>query len=430
MTNENDSLKIFKISQKLSGEKLTYAIKDGQHVITGFARVIHGRMVFASLSHLHTLLIDMADAEIDILLIGERGVGKELATRFIVEECRKKNLVPINCSAIEDAILSSQLFGHEKGAFTGATENHDGLIMAAHKDGSTLFLDEIGDASDRFQAKILRYLETGDFLPVGSNKVKKNKKVSVICATSKYDSVRSDLRDRFQLVAIPPLRERRNDIPLLIRFFWGDLEKDELKKLEGRHKSELPAQQEKIKTLKEKIKKSSMDVKMEINSNQIHDAAKILIKNKFDKTISKEALSKLKIHSWPGNVRELKRALALAPILCKHRGDNVLRLNDFPNIPSSQGKEDKSQAVKFSDIEIKREALPITTFLKIPNKQVLDDKVFEQIEPKEYRERFWKYCKEKGYTAKEIVAKFQGKIKLDNAYKQLRDIRKGTHIKL
>jgi two-component system, NtrC family, response regulator AtoC len=165
--------------------------------------------------------------DVPIVILGETGVGKELVAWAIHENSqrRRKEMVVINCAALPEALLESELFGHLKGAFTGAYADKKGLVEAA--DGSTLFLDEIGDLSPGTQIKILRFIQDHQFRPVGSVENLKSD-VRIIASTSRdlnervaQGLFRKDLYYRLNVVAIhvPPLRERREDIPILAHYF-------------------------------------------------------------------------------------------------------------------------------------------------------------------------------------------------------------------
>lgn len=162
-----------------------------------------------------------------VLVRGERGTGKELAARFIHENSprRERPFIVINCGAFGGDLLRSELFGHEKGAFTGAGEQRRGKLEQA--DGGTLFLDEVGNMSLEFQEKFLRAVEYQQFERVGGNQTIRVD-VRIVAATNadldtlmKQGQFRADLYDRltFAEVTMPPLRERRSDIPLLIQHF-------------------------------------------------------------------------------------------------------------------------------------------------------------------------------------------------------------------
>ncbi len=162
-----------------------------------------------------------------VLISGESGTGKELVARAIhgLSQRRGQTFVQVNCAAIPEELIESELFGHEKGSFTGAVRKQTGKFVAA--DGGTIFLDEVGDMSARTQAKVLRVLESGDVEPVGADRVVRVN-VRVVAATNrelegeiKSGRFREDLFYRLNVVPIrtPPLRERLEDIPLLVEHF-------------------------------------------------------------------------------------------------------------------------------------------------------------------------------------------------------------------
>jgi len=173
----------------------------------------------------------VAPTDITVLITGESGVGKEVVAQAIhtASKRAKKPMVTVNCGAIPEGIIESELFGHEKGSFTGASESRKGYFELA--DGGTIFLDEIGELPTGTQVKFLRILENGEFMRVGSSTTKKVD-VRVIAATNKdlehevfNKHFRPDLfyRLRSVNVRIPPLRERRDDIPLFFAKFAKDL---------------------------------------------------------------------------------------------------------------------------------------------------------------------------------------------------------------
>lgn len=199
-----------------------------------------------------------------VLITGESGTGKEVVARHLHERSGRRPFVEVNCAAIPQELIESELFGHEKGSFTGAIEQKKGKFELAN--GGTLFLDEIADMSLATQAKLLRVLETEQFQRVGGGK-NINVDVRVIAATNKdieervrTGLFRDDLYFRLNVIPIklPPLRERLEDIPLLVAHFLGLLAEEY-----GRHK----------------------------------------------KSITAEALKMLLRHDWPGNIRELKNLI-------------------------------------------------------------------------------------------------------------------------
>ncbi len=227
-------------------------------------------------------LIDrVAHTESAVLILGESGTGKELVARAIHERSPRaaRAFVPIHCGALAGGVLESELFGHEKGAFTSAIATKPGLIELA--DGGTLFLDEIGEMEPDSQVKLLRILETGAFFRVGGTR-SRTVDVRVVTATNKDLSeamkagqFRQDLYFRINTIAvhIPPLRERREDIALLAQHF--------------------------------------------LEQNAAYGR----------KRISPKAMACLEAYDWPGNVRELRHAIERAVILAQ--GEEV-QPEDFP----------------------------------------------------------------------------------------------------
>ncbi|HVV52560.1 MAG TPA: sigma-54 dependent transcriptional regulator [Polyangia bacterium] len=221
----------------------------------------------AGMRAVNELIRRVAIASTPVLVIGETGTGKELVARDIHAEGPRRDapFVAVNCAAVPEALLESELFGHLRGAFTGATQTRRGLFVEAN--GGTLFLDEIGDMPLALQAKLLRVLETGEVRSVGSDGSRKTD-VRIVAATHRdlvaeirAGRFRQDLYFRLNVVpiAIPPLRERKDDIPLLLEHF--------LQKSGAR----LPGV-----------------------------AAR---------TFSPEALALLVRYAWPGNVRQLENAI-------------------------------------------------------------------------------------------------------------------------
>ncbi len=228
------------------------------------------------------LIGQVAYTDATVLITGESGTGKELVARAIYHNSRRSQqpFLAINCAAIPENLLESELFGHEKGAFTGASQQRIGKFEQCH--GGTLFLDEIGDMSPTTQTKILRVLQSGTFERVGGNSPIRVD-VRIIAATNKplEDAVanrqfREDLFYRLNVVRIqmPPLRERRDDIRLLVDYF--------LRKLAG---AGVP------------------------------------------KTISTSAVAALEAYHWPGNVRELENIIRRATVVAK--GPAIL-FSDLP----------------------------------------------------------------------------------------------------
>jgi len=233
---------------------------------------LSGQMIGDSPGFLEVISIAQRVAPTDspVLIQGASGTGKELVASFIHRLSLRKNLsfIALNCSSIPETLLESELFGHEKGAFTDAHAAKQGLVEIAS--GGTLFLDEIGEISLSIQPKLLRFLQTGEYRRVGGNKVLKSD-VRIISATNKdlrseiaTGRFREDLLYRINVITlqIPNLRERKEDIPLLVDFFL---------------KNRMPAKE--------------------------------------PKKIDPRALEVLTNYHWPGNVRELENVIERAAIL-------------------------------------------------------------------------------------------------------------------
>ena len=237
---------------------------EGKSTLVGESKGIH---------HVKKLIAKVAPTNSTVLVLGETGTGKELVARAVHDQSLRADMpyVAINCGALPESLIESELFGHRKGAFTGADEQRVGLFEVA--DGGTLFLDEIGELPMSMQSKLLRILESGEVRRVGDNE-SFTVDVRVICATHKpleemvhEDRFREDLMFRINTfeINIPPLRERIEDIQELSRHLLGRLH--------------FPA------------------------------ASK-------ENPISPEALDLLQSHVWPGNVRELANVIEYATILC------------------------------------------------------------------------------------------------------------------
>lgn len=248
---------------------------------------------------IYRLLEKVSMSESTILIQGENGTGKELIAKAIhYNSPRKDNVfLAVNCSALNDNLLDSELFGHVKGAFTGAVKDKKGLFESAH--GGTIFLDEIGDTSLTMQVKLLRVLQEGTFLPVGSTTPKKVN-VRVVAATNKplkemieKGEFREDFYYRINVinVQLPPLRDRKDDIPLLIEHF-----------------------------LEKRCAETGLGLKQ----------------------LSKKTMEKLLDYNWAGNVRELQNEIERLVILS---GDEKIinpdylsgRILEFGSTPSKFG---------------------------------------------------------------------------------------------
>ncbi len=237
-----------------------------------------------------------------ILIMGENGTGKELVARSIHSYSRRANkpFVEINCAAIPEELIESELFGHEKGAFTGATTKKRGKFDMANE--GTLFLDEVADMSLKAQAKILRILQEKKFQRVGGTKIIETD-VRVLAATNKdlekemeEGRFRQDLYYRLNVIPlhVPPLRERKEDIPFLAEHFMREFAAKEGREIEG---------------------------------------------------IDDEAMKALMKHDWPGNVRELKNIIERIVIMSPN---NRITVDDIPPLPGGVGLRKTSTAAASS----------------------------------------------------------------------------------
>ncbi len=228
-----------------------------------------------------------------VMITGESGTGKELIARAIHENSLRKNgaFIKVNCAAIPEELIESELFGSEKGAYTGAHQTREGKFSLA--DGGTLFLDEVGDMSLNAQAKVLRVLQEGEFEKVGGHKTQKVD-VRVLAATNKdlekeaqADRFRDDLYFRLNVVPInsPPLRRRKDDIPILVQSF----------------------------------------IESYAGENGVRK-----------KEVSSEAMEVLRGYDWPGNIREIKNMIERLMIMCS---SDIIDVADLPdNIQSPTSK--------------------------------------------------------------------------------------------
>lgn len=214
-----------------------FELKQGRKTNQQFGEII-GRS--PQMMEIFNLINQIAPTKAGVLLIGESGTGKELIAKAIHYSSPRveKPFITVNCSAIPETLLETEMFGHAKGSFTGAIANKQGLVEMAH--GGTLFLDEIGEIPLSIQAKLLRFLQEREFRRVGDTEDKKVD-VRVIAATNKNleeeiekGNFREDLYYRLNVIRIrvPPLREREEDIPILIDFFLKKFSAEQHKKIE------------------------------------------------------------------------------------------------------------------------------------------------------------------------------------------------------
>lgn len=237
-----------------------------------------------SMQNLYTLIENVGRVDTTVLITGESGTGKELAAEALHQESSRSSrpLIKVDCTAIPDNLLESELFGHRKGSFTGADKDRKGLLLQA--DGGTLFLDEIGEISTMTQLRLLRFLQEQTFYPVGSD-APIAVDTRIITATNvnlkekvEEGSFREDLYFRLKVIdlVLPPLRERMDDVALLVDHF--------IKKYGSAMNKQIP-------------------------------------------TISDNALSLLMGHHWPGNVRELEHLIERAIVLCR---GTTITTDDLP----------------------------------------------------------------------------------------------------
>jgi two-component system response regulator HydG len=259
------------------------------------------------MQRVYKLIEKVSQHEYPVLILGESGTGKELVARSIhfSGERKSRPFAPVDCSALVPTLIESELFGYVKGAFTGAVQARQGLLEAAQ--GGTLFLDEIGDLPVDLQAKLLRVLQEREVKPVGSTE-RRRLDVRIIAATNRdletsirSGSFRQDLYFRLNVVQIklPPLRERKSDIPLLVTSF-----------LDKFTDTQQPA-----------------------------------------RTISEDAMRRLVAYDWPGNVRELENAIERAVAL---GSGPIVHVGDLPSslqYPSSERAPDKEELLPLEELE-------------------------------------------------------------------------------
>ncbi|MFH1146340.1 MAG: sigma-54 dependent transcriptional regulator [Pseudomonadota bacterium] len=245
-----------------------------------------------AMQQLYEKINQVSKTSATIMITGESGSGKELVARAIHSQSLRGayGFIPVNCSALPESLIESELFGHLRGAFTGAIREHKGLIEEAHK--GTLFVDEVGDMSPLIQIKLLRILQEGELKKVGDSRITKVD-VRIISATHqdlskmiKQGHFREDLYYRLNVIHIhlPPLRERKEDIPLLAHHFLAKYNS--------------------------------------INNKTISD-------------YSPGALAALRSYHWPGNIRQLENVVERAVILCSHEIIDTKDLFPADSVPAS-----------------------------------------------------------------------------------------------
>jgi DNA-binding NtrC family response regulator len=290
------------------------ALRDQEETVLDLKRELNEKTLFQDLigksklmGELYVRIREVAKVDTTVLIEGETGAGKELVARAIhFSSARKAGpFIAINCAGLTDALLASQLFGHKKGAFTGAVDHQQGFFEAAN--GGTLFLDEIGDISSAVQISLLRVLQEKEIVRLGESRPRKVD-VRVLAATHHNlsqdvvkGSFRADLlyRIRVARIQLPSLRDRREDIPLLVASFLGQC---------------------------------------------------CAVTGKLVDRVSPETLQALTNYAWPGNVRELKSAIEAALISCKDGTiqiedlpPEVLNLNSVPTMPFDAPQDEKTR---------------------------------------------------------------------------------------
>src|SRR5438445_5351525 len=235
----------------------------------------------------HRLIATVAPTDSTVLILGDTGTGKELVARTLWEQSKRAEMpfVPVNCGGLAENLVESELFGHRKGAFTGADRDHKGLFEVAN--GGTLFLDEVGELNKNIQVKLLRFLESGEIRRVGETEPFRTG-VRVLCATNRDlrkmirdDEFREDLYFRINTfeIRLPTLRERRSDIPDLARHLLS-------------RAARRPVDQ-------------------------------------IDELLTPETIDALLEHEWPGNVRELANVMEHAYIIA---GGKTITPEDLPRL--------------------------------------------------------------------------------------------------
>jgi DNA-binding NtrC family response regulator len=290
------------------------AEEDGVQTLIGRAPAMIG---------IYKLIGVLAQNRATVLVRGETGTGKERVARAIHVESpqAEEPFLAVNCTALSDSLLESELFGHVRGAFTGAVANRRGIFEMAGS--GTVFLDEIGDTSPDFQSKLLRVLQDGEYLPVGSEQVLRTD-ARIIAATHRpleqlveEGTFREDLYFRLRVVevVVPPLRDRPSDIPLLVDYFLHRI------------------------------------------SRQLHQPGGV---------IAGEAMEKLLCYHWPGNVRELENVLTRAVVLSRGgviREDQVVLGGGVGEEPGADGAGEASSVGPEGDTLAAAEARHVQALL-------------------------------------------------------------------
>lgn len=300
-----DVSEIIELSKKLSEQNL---LVDSLYKKVGEAKYNLDDILCQSevMKKIKDLIKHVAFSDASILIEGETGTGKELLAHAIhnISPRHKKPFIQVNCAAIPEGLLESEMFGYEQGAFTGALKKRKGMFELANK--GTIFLDEIGDMSVALQTKLLRVLQTNEIRRLGGSEIIKID-VRVISATNrnlremlKSGTFREDLYYRLNVVpiSVPPLRERKEDIPLLVRYF--------------------------VKKSCARFGKPLLDV-------------------------TPQALSLLQKHDWPGNVRELDNVIQYAVLTCS--GPVIEPKDILPKLPLEKVTFPRNEIQRLEEVE-------------------------------------------------------------------------------
>ena len=296
-TSLRNILQKHQLTQEISEYKKTFSTQSFEGFI-GSSLAMQG---------VYRIIESVGPSKASVFITGESGTGKELCAEAIHQRSNRaaNAFVPLNCAAIPKDLMESEIFGHVKGAFTGAYNSREGAASRAHQ--GTLFLDEVCEMDIDLQSKLLRFIQSGTFQKVGANKIE-NVDIRIVCATNrdplaevKRGRFREDLYYRLHVVPIllPPLRDRSEDILLLANFFLAKFSNQEQKTISG---------------------------------------------------FSTEAERLLTQHRWPGNVRELQNVVQNAVVLCS---DNIIGLK---NLLMLHAVSDSSEAFKSTSIEPVTEA--------------------------------------------------------------------------
>lgn len=269
--------------------------------VAGMERSIVGKSL--ELTNIIKLAKRVSDSDSTVLIFGESGTGKELIARMVHQNSSRSNgpFIAVNCGALSEDLLESELFGHKKGSFTGAVDDRKGRFCLA--ENGTLFLDEVGDMSPKLQVKLLRVLQEKTYEPVGGQ-TSVSTNTRILAATHKNlekmiksGEFREDLYYRLNVIplSMPALRERKSDIPVLVHHFINKFNTEKRRSIEG---------------------------------------------------VSREAFECLMTHNWPGNIRELENLMERMTII---KSTGIIDVNDLPKQYSRNKAVDNSREISFPE---------------------------------------------------------------------------------